>query len=147
MPICWHCWNTAGCSSIFILTSLALPLAAFTTFSSTGVSCLQGPHHGAQKSTSTGAALRFLDHVLDEGLGGGVRDQRDRGGRGTCRLADILKHTLEFRLNPDGAGWPPQNRPIKWRNAAPNCNPQGYRAGAAETGPDQGRMPGRARRI
>ena len=54
MPI-WP--GIAGCSSIFILTSLALPLAAFTTFSSTGVSCLQGPHHGAQKSTSTGRRL------------------------------------------------------------------------------------------
>src|SRR6478609_1645273 len=47
----------AGCSSMFILASLTLPLAAFTAFSRTGVSCLQGPHHGAQKSTSTGWCL------------------------------------------------------------------------------------------
>ena len=40
-----------------ILTSFTLPLAAFTTFSSTGVSCLHGPHHSAQKSTSTGWRL------------------------------------------------------------------------------------------
>jgi hypothetical protein len=40
-----------------ILTSLTLPLAALTTFSSTGVSCLHGPHHSAQKSTSTGWRL------------------------------------------------------------------------------------------
>ena len=46
-----------GCSSMFILTSFTLPLAARTTFSSTGVSCLQGPHHGAQKSTSTGCVF------------------------------------------------------------------------------------------
>ncbi len=39
---------------MFILTSLTLPLAALTTFSRIGVSCLQGPHQGAQKSTSTG---------------------------------------------------------------------------------------------
>ena len=51
MPI-WP--GMAGCSSIFILTSLTLPLAARTAFSRTGVSCLQGPHHGAQKSISTG---------------------------------------------------------------------------------------------
>src|SRR3954452_20040267 len=37
-----------------ILTRRTLPLAARTTFSSTGVSCLQGPHHVAQKSTNTG---------------------------------------------------------------------------------------------
>ena len=37
-----------------ILASLTLPLAPLTAFSSTGVSCLHGPHHSAQKSTSTG---------------------------------------------------------------------------------------------
>src|ERR1700751_217809 len=51
MPI-WP--GIAGCWSMFILTSLPLPLAALTAFSSTGVSCLQGPHHSAQKSISTG---------------------------------------------------------------------------------------------
>src|SRR5438132_623898 len=51
MPICLE---TAGCSSMFILTSFTLPLAARTTFSRIGVSCLQGPHQGAQKSMSTG---------------------------------------------------------------------------------------------
>ena len=48
------CPAISGCSSMFILTSLTLPPAALTAFSSTGVSCLHGPHHGAQKSTSTG---------------------------------------------------------------------------------------------
>src|SRR5579862_2895608 len=42
---------------MFILTSLTLPLAALTAFSSTGPSCLHGPHHGAQKSTKTGWRL------------------------------------------------------------------------------------------
>ena len=54
MPI-WP--GIAGCSSMFILASLTLPLAAFTAFSRIGVSCLQGPHQGAQKSTSTGWCL------------------------------------------------------------------------------------------
>ncbi len=44
------CWF----SSMLILTRRTAPLAAFTAFSSKGVSCLHGPHHGAQKSTSTG---------------------------------------------------------------------------------------------
>src|ERR1700683_4411856 len=51
MPI-WS--GMAGCSSMFILSSFTLPLAALTVFSRTGVSCLHGPHQGAQKSTSTG---------------------------------------------------------------------------------------------
>src|SRR5215831_3889895 len=46
----------AGFSSMLIFTSFTLPFKARTTFSSTGVSCLQGPHQGAQKSTSTGTA-------------------------------------------------------------------------------------------
>src|SRR6516165_11733280 len=46
-----------GCSSIFILASFTLPLAAFTAFSRTGVSCLHGPHQDAQKSTKTGWRL------------------------------------------------------------------------------------------
>src|SRR5918994_4680047 len=50
-----------GCSSMFILTSFTLPPAALTAFSSTGVSCLHGPHQGAQKSTSTGC---FIDSVI-----------------------------------------------------------------------------------
>src|SRR5437660_1939138 len=54
MPICLE---TAGCSSMFILTSFTLPVAARTTFSRIGVSCLQGPHQGAQKSISTGWRL------------------------------------------------------------------------------------------
>src|SRR5689334_21230472 len=40
------------------MTSMTLPLAALTAFSNTGVSCLQCPHHSAQKSTSTGC---FID--------------------------------------------------------------------------------------
>ena len=43
-----------GFSSILIFTSFTAPLAAATWRSSTGVSCLHGPHHGAQKSTMTG---------------------------------------------------------------------------------------------
>src|SRR5471030_2005320 len=39
---------------MFILTSLTLPFAARTAFSMIGVSWRQGPHHGAQKSISTG---------------------------------------------------------------------------------------------
>ena len=44
----------AGCSSMFILTSLTLPFAARTAFSRIGVSWRHGPHHGAQKSINTG---------------------------------------------------------------------------------------------
>src|SRR6516165_7951532 len=51
------CPGIVGCLSMSILTSFTLPLAARTTFSNTGPSCLHGPHHSAQKSTSTGWRL------------------------------------------------------------------------------------------
>src|SRR5262249_251546 len=51
------CPGIVGCLSMSILTSFTLPLAARTTFSSTGPSCLHGPHHSAQKSPSTGWRL------------------------------------------------------------------------------------------
>ena len=40
-----------------ILTSLKRPSYAVSSFSSTGPSDLQGPHQGAQKSTSTGTLI------------------------------------------------------------------------------------------
>ena len=54
MDLTPSCPAISGNSSMFILTSFTLPPAPLTTFSMTGVSCLQGPHQGAQKSTSTG---------------------------------------------------------------------------------------------
>ena len=80
-----------GCSSMFILTSLTLPPAALTAFSRTGVSCLQGPHQGAQKSTSTGwlHAIPAM-HVLAEGRGGGVLDEIAVGGGRDCSAEHVL---------------------------------------------------------
>ncbi len=54
MPICPA---MSGYLSMSIFASFTLPLAARTAFSRTGVSCLQGPHQVAQKSTSTGWCL------------------------------------------------------------------------------------------
>ena len=48
------CAGMSGYSSVFIFTRRTAPREAFTTFSRMGVSCLHGPHHGAQKSTITG---------------------------------------------------------------------------------------------
>src|SRR5438874_1775529 len=48
------CCAISGFSSMFSLTMRTAPLTPRTTLSSIGPSCLQGPHHGAQKSTMTG---------------------------------------------------------------------------------------------
>ena len=73
---------TAGWSSMFILTRRTAPLAARTAFSITGLNILHGPHHGAQKSTSTGRRLRFFEDVLGEGQGCRVDDEIVTGGLG-----------------------------------------------------------------
>ena len=75
MPI-WP--GIAGCSSMFILTSLTLPLAARTAFSMIGVSCRQGPHHGAQKSISTGWRFDSSMTSFTNVCGGGFLDQIGR---------------------------------------------------------------------
>src|SRR5919204_1716383 len=45
---------TSGFSSTFSLAIVSFPLCSSATSSSTGEIILQGPHHSAQKSTSTG---------------------------------------------------------------------------------------------
>src|SRR4029077_15243824 len=44
---------TCGLSSMLTLTSSTRSRASSTTFSRTGPSCLQGPHHGAHRSMTT----------------------------------------------------------------------------------------------
>ncbi len=46
--------GTAVAATMLPAGTLTLPFAARTAFSRTGPSCLQGPHHGAQKSIMTG---------------------------------------------------------------------------------------------
>src|SRR5881398_1423241 len=50
------CCAISGFSSMLSLTMRTAPLVARTVFSRIGPSCLHGPHHGAQKSTTTGAS-------------------------------------------------------------------------------------------
>src|SRR5579885_689253 len=55
----WYAWAVLGFSSVFSLTTLIFPAKSLDRSSTTGATALQGPHHGAQKSTSTGmSALR-----------------------------------------------------------------------------------------
>src|SRR3954454_6110757 len=53
----WKCAANSWFSSTLTFTSFHLPPASASSFSSIGPRLLQGPHHGAQKSTSTGASV------------------------------------------------------------------------------------------
>src|SRR4051812_1485820 len=54
MPSFANCWARPGFSSVFTFASRTVPFWSFTTCSSSGASARHGPHHGAQKSTTTG---------------------------------------------------------------------------------------------
>ena len=75
---------------MFILTSLTRPLAARTAFSRIGVSCRHGPHHGAQKSISTGWRFDSSMTSFMKDLGGGFLDEV--GGRLRRRSAALLDY-------------------------------------------------------
>src|SRR5436190_2724475 len=53
----WNCWAIRGLSSTFTLTTFARPAYFCAICSTTGAIERHGPHHGAQKSTSTGTLL------------------------------------------------------------------------------------------
>jgi hypothetical protein len=50
------CDEICGTLSASSLASVKRPAYSTSSFSSTGPSCLQGPHHSAQMSSSTGVA-------------------------------------------------------------------------------------------
>src|SRR5689334_23660701 len=55
MPRIWNLNDTFGFSSTFSLPTVTLPAYSVASASTVGPSRLHGPHHSAQKSTSTGA--------------------------------------------------------------------------------------------
>src|SRR5262249_57960941 len=54
MPCTRNIWASLGLASTSILARTHEPPPSTASFSSTGESCLQGPHHSAQKSITTG---------------------------------------------------------------------------------------------
>ena len=73
MPRMPYLPGVAGLASMSSFAIVSLPSYVFATSSSTGANILHGPHHSAQKSTSTG--LSDLQDVLVEGDVGDVLDQ------------------------------------------------------------------------
>ena len=106
-PICASCWTSARFLSMSILTSRTRPPAARTTFSSVGVSVLQGPHQVAQKSTRTGTSRRGLDDVLHEGLLVAVLDdvaRRRRRRRPRARAGGSGRRSRPWQAFPRSVG-------------------------------------------
>ena len=50
----WKAWAILGFSSTLTLASSTAPAVSATAFSSMGPRVVHGPHHGAQRSTTTG---------------------------------------------------------------------------------------------
>ncbi len=97
------CPAICGCSSMFILTSATFPPASATARSSAGASCLHGPHHGAQKSTSTGCCWEAVRHVRPERGRGHLLDRARRLRQGR-RSAVRIRHRFRSPAQPGGKG-------------------------------------------
>src|SRR5215207_4311675 len=136
----WSC----GFFSTSTLASSTLPARASAARSSTGVSCLQGPHQSAQKSTTTGTSLersstrcsnscsstsntapfcasaltkvRPLDHH-------GLKRRAGTPARRVAQLADRLHHVRSLRdLAEQGVvGRQPGVRASDHEELAPRC--------------------------
>ena len=87
----WKAWLMAGFSSMLTLASTTLPSVASVTFSRIGPSVWHGPHHGAQRSITTGVGLRSLDHIGIERCVGDIdrHGDHDTGESPTATRAAI----------------------------------------------------------
>src|SRR5690242_7726097 len=100
-----------GLASVSILASSSLPARAATARSSTGVSCRQGPHQAAQKSTTTGTLCErsrtAVWNVLSvTSMSLMVASGFARPGASSCRpdMAEIVVRTDGVELAGDEAG-------------------------------------------
>ena len=81
MPLTPNCCASAGFASTSTLASSTAPSRASTSRSSTGASAWHGPHHSAQKSTTTGQLVRALETSSSKVCVGDVhRRQRTMAG-------------------------------------------------------------------
>lgn len=82
-----------GLSSVFSLKQLSLPVYCFASSPITGWSIRQGPHHGAQNSTSTGPSVsRTSDcHVASVTLGTAAWQKNEKHMNITFKLLDTNK--------------------------------------------------------
>src|SRR5215203_4973558 len=53
----WNAWLMAGFSAMLTLASTTLPSVAAVTRSRIGLMVVQGPHHGAHRSTTTAVCI------------------------------------------------------------------------------------------
>ena len=81
-------------ASVSSLASTTLPSRAAAAFSSAGVSWRHGPHHSAQKSTTTGTWRERSTTSALEVLLGDVDDHASRVGRGRVRRSRRPASTL-----------------------------------------------------
>jgi hypothetical protein len=53
-------WPSSASASVLTFTTMKRPDALAATLASSGATIRQGPHHGAQKSTTTGTAALLI---------------------------------------------------------------------------------------
>ena len=81
----WKAWPSRGLASRSTLASSQRPPSAAASRSSTGLSCLHGPHQSAQKSMTTGTVIDWSTTGLEVGLGDVDDHAGDRAAGGRRR--------------------------------------------------------------
>src|SRR5262249_3026004 len=116
------CCAISGFSSMLTLTSLTAPLASRTAFSSAGVSCLQGPHHGAQKSTTTGT---WRDASMTSAMKPSISLSLMRSPAVPAAVPSMgsIGAIVLFRRDSRHPGWGGASTPLKWRLFTPLATP------------------------
>ena len=109
MPCTRNAWAMRGLASTSILASTQEPPPSTASFSSTGESCLHGPHQSAQKSITTGVVQRPFEHL---GLEGRLGDVDDRDAAPATAEPDRGRR----RRRPPLAGLGPPGR--RWRGGS-----------------------------
>src|SRR3954470_12816041 len=111
------CWASIWFLSMSILTSFTAPLASVTTFSIIGCRVLQGPHHGAQKSTITGT-VREASSTSLANLVWSLSLIRSAGG-GAAGAAPFNIGSMRPRNGDSGVGLQCGPRPPETQGADP----------------------------
>ena len=113
----WNAWESCGFESTSTLARMNAPSYSATSFSSTGVSCLQGSHHSAQRSTMTGTVIdssrisaKFASVPSSTRLGTGTGPAAAAaagapGAGAGGRFTSEDRSTAPRRLTPDGGTW------------------------------------------
>src|ERR1051325_4805750 len=130
------CCAISGFSSMFSLAMRTAPLLARTTFSRIGPNCLQGPHHGAQKSTMTGCSneastTSAMKLAVVTSLMGGAPAPGAPPSPPPIKVSFVMPRVLPEMPRQNGGDGAPRQAPPRYGSFRRTAELQDYRGVAA----------------